>query len=541
MSVSQENSQKSEQAKEKGNTCFRNQDYPAALNHYNTALTYNPFDAALYFNRALLYIKGSQYEKAVEDCNKTLNLNKEYFKAYERRAQAYFGLNDYSRAIKDLITTLELEPDKRQARELLEKCYELKINQRKIVKPVPGKTFEPPLENEEELDEDLLLYDSIEHLEKVVNSSVKLHAKAKEYRKLGKYRSSAQESIKGLSLLIQVTAKKTEKVEKIKLNLVKALFKSYTYLLEFDQALETITTTLKLPFINEQSQSLLHEHKSSIYHIQGSYQQALNELLPLKKVHNNEKIKHDRKTSMLKYLLSPQDQTVKTVEDKKLEHSLKNWVKEKEEAIQLFKKNKFEDALRMFDTIIYDILKRYDEAEILACKKLKDLIVALYNNKAVGFSRIGKHHFSCKECLKVFVYEFENLKAWFRFGKNMMELEEFYLARQCFRKIIEKDKPNEDFVKELKNVEEKIKIMEGEGSGGVGIIDLEKKSEEIGEVVKGKEVSRVLTVEDEVKCGVPQAIRNEFANEKEVLVKKNDSFVENPELLNEKKKSTDNS
>lgn len=535
MSVSAENIRKSEQAKEKGNTCFRNQDYSSALNHYNTALAYNPFEAALYFNRAILYIKDSLYEKAIEDCNKTLNLNKEYIKAYERRAQAYFGLKDYSRAIKDLILTLELEPDKRQVRELLEQCYQRKISEKKVKKTLVIRTFEPPLENDYQLDEDLLLYDSVESIEKVVKSCVILQKRAKEYRKLGKYRISAQESLKGLSLLSQVIAKKTEKIEKIKTNLVKVLVKSYTYLLEFDQALKTIKKTLKLPFTNNHSQNAFHEHTSFIHQIQGDYQQALDEILLLKNIQSSEKMRNEKKILTLKYLLDPENQRIKNLEEKKFENFIKRWKNEKAGAIDLFKKNKFVEALGLFDGIILDIFKIYDEVEILANTDLKDLIIILFNNKAIGLSRIGKYHLSCKECFNVFLYDFENVKAWFRLGKNMVELTEIYLARQCFVKIAEKEPANGDFVKELKNIEEKIKAVEGEGLGK----KVQIQEIEISEVVKRKELGKVLTVEVEVKCEDFQAICSETKIENEVKVENNGLLVENTEILNATKKNSE--
>lgn len=71
--------------KEKGNDCYKSQEYGDSIEYYSKAITLNPHDIPLYTNRAMANIKLQNYDKAIEDCNLALQKDNKFMKAYWRR------------------------------------------------------------------------------------------------------------------------------------------------------------------------------------------------------------------------------------------------------------------------------------------------------------------------------------------------------------------------------------------------------------------------------------------------------------------------
>ncbi|BHF78454.1 Sperm associated antigen 1 [Sparganum proliferum] len=109
--------------KEKGNEALQAGDNQEALGYYNRSLLYHP-TAAVYNNRALLYLKTKKWKLAVSDCNRVLKEEPQNVKALFRRARAFYEIHSLEKAEADLNEVLAIEPDNQRAQNLLKAVKE---------------------------------------------------------------------------------------------------------------------------------------------------------------------------------------------------------------------------------------------------------------------------------------------------------------------------------------------------------------------------------------------------------------------------------
>ncbi|KAE9391156.1 TPR-like protein [Gymnopus androsaceus JB14] len=104
-------STKAQAAKDKGNTAFKNGDFPSAIGHYSQAILEDPKDWTFPSELELLrYLKLGKNEDAEKDCTAVLALNASNVKALFRRAQARKELGKLVEAQKDLEQATSLDP-----------------------------------------------------------------------------------------------------------------------------------------------------------------------------------------------------------------------------------------------------------------------------------------------------------------------------------------------------------------------------------------------------------------------------------------------
>mmetsp|Transcript_289 Transcript_289/g.523 ORF Transcript_289/g.523 Transcript_289/m.523 type:complete len:240 (-) Transcript_289:95-814(-) len=120
------------EAKEKGNTCFREKDYDGAIDNYSQAIYLCPWGdehkeqmSIFYGNRAACYSAMQEHDHVVTDCSIALELNDTYVKVLMRRAQAYEVQEKYEEAIKDIKRAQEIDPTYPRLRETLARVEKL--------------------------------------------------------------------------------------------------------------------------------------------------------------------------------------------------------------------------------------------------------------------------------------------------------------------------------------------------------------------------------------------------------------------------------
>ena len=78
--------------KAKGNTCVKEKRYDQAVNCYTQCVNLDATKAAALNNRALCYLKLSQWNQSITDCESVLTLEPNNSKAMYRKAQGFVGL-----------------------------------------------------------------------------------------------------------------------------------------------------------------------------------------------------------------------------------------------------------------------------------------------------------------------------------------------------------------------------------------------------------------------------------------------------------------
>ncbi|OCT77005.1 hypothetical protein XELAEV_18032208mg [Xenopus laevis] len=106
--------------KTEGNEHVKKGQYREAEKKYSECLKINAEECTLYTNRALCYLKLSEYDEARNDCECALQRDALNIKALYRRAQAYKGLEDYQSCANDLRKVISVDASIAEAKKLLD-------------------------------------------------------------------------------------------------------------------------------------------------------------------------------------------------------------------------------------------------------------------------------------------------------------------------------------------------------------------------------------------------------------------------------------
>jgi DnaJ family protein C protein 7 len=103
-----------EEAKEKGNTAFKANNYEDAVKYYTEGIEQDPKNknlvSQMYANRAAAKMKMKDYKDALNDCDKAIQFNENYAKAYLRRGEIRMELGEFEDAKKDFNQCQQLDP-----------------------------------------------------------------------------------------------------------------------------------------------------------------------------------------------------------------------------------------------------------------------------------------------------------------------------------------------------------------------------------------------------------------------------------------------
>lgn len=115
------------EAKEKGNTAFKEQRYPEAVQHYTEALkrgpdSVNPEAYKLYSNRAACYTKLGAWNEGLKDAEECIRLAPEFPKGYSRKGHLQFFMKEYDKAMETYEAGLKHDPENAELKEGLMRC-----------------------------------------------------------------------------------------------------------------------------------------------------------------------------------------------------------------------------------------------------------------------------------------------------------------------------------------------------------------------------------------------------------------------------------
>lgn len=103
--------QEANNEKIKGNELMKTKEYDEAIKHYTKSINLDEFEPTTYANRALAYIKNTEYGRGLDDCNKAIDLKNDYIKAYYRRGICFTGLKKFYEGLQDFLYVLNDNPE----------------------------------------------------------------------------------------------------------------------------------------------------------------------------------------------------------------------------------------------------------------------------------------------------------------------------------------------------------------------------------------------------------------------------------------------
>ena len=120
--------EKAKEAKERGNTAFRAQDWGEAIKEYEEAIKRDPKEPAYHNNLAATLCKVMDFNAAKREVDKALELDEKYVKAWARKGDIECLMKEYHKAMESYQKGLGLEPDNKACREGMQKAVQV-VNQ----------------------------------------------------------------------------------------------------------------------------------------------------------------------------------------------------------------------------------------------------------------------------------------------------------------------------------------------------------------------------------------------------------------------------
>jgi len=109
------------EAKERGNTAFRAQDWGTAIREYEEAIKRDPSNPAYHNNLAATLCKVMDFQGAKKACEKALDLDEKYVKAWAKKGDIEFLQKEYHKAMESYQKGLGIDSENKMCREGLQK------------------------------------------------------------------------------------------------------------------------------------------------------------------------------------------------------------------------------------------------------------------------------------------------------------------------------------------------------------------------------------------------------------------------------------
>lgn len=109
------------EAKERGNTFFRDGDFPSAIREYEEAVKRDPSNAPYHNNLAAAYLKMGVFNDAKKEVERSLELDKTYVKAWAKKGDIEFFMHEYHKSMDSYKAGLAIDPENSLCRQGLQK------------------------------------------------------------------------------------------------------------------------------------------------------------------------------------------------------------------------------------------------------------------------------------------------------------------------------------------------------------------------------------------------------------------------------------
>lgn len=99
------------EAKERGNTAFREGNFSQAITEYEEAIKRDPSNPAYHNNLSAAFLKVGLFNDAKREVEKSLELDRTYVKAWAKKGDIEFFMKEYHKAMDSYRAGLQIEPD----------------------------------------------------------------------------------------------------------------------------------------------------------------------------------------------------------------------------------------------------------------------------------------------------------------------------------------------------------------------------------------------------------------------------------------------
>ena len=91
---------KAEEERNRGNTLYKEGDFPGSVQAYSESIKRNPSDPRGYTNRASAYTKLAALPEALKDAEEAIKVDPKFVKAYIRKANVLFSMKEFTKAME---------------------------------------------------------------------------------------------------------------------------------------------------------------------------------------------------------------------------------------------------------------------------------------------------------------------------------------------------------------------------------------------------------------------------------------------------------
>lgn len=462
------NARKAEEEKEKGNDYVRSKDYDLAIECYNQAENLAPDNAAIYCNRALVHLKLKRFQKVIEDCNKAIALQPDYVKAYNRRGKAYIELKEFREALKDFEFVIQSDPENSEANADLKRCREevnksggfkrIQIveedeeeeeNQSKPndnLKELPKAELiqthiEAPTQDpkEETLAEKLL--DTGSESSEILNRTQMKKKEANDYFQQGKYEKAVDIYLEAVEELENLTKENPSLLSNEKgafYNNIALCYQQESY---DNKVIEYSSKALDSKPTDNNTKAKAYLRRAMAYERKENYKRARDDMIKAKEL-DPSNIQASKALQRYAEILFEDKEVTLLKEIETLDGLIQQVEKLKDAGNQLFKKEKLDEAIAEFSTGIEMIKNNVNLQAQLSDSRLAQLLVQLYNNRALGYLKLDCNNEVIKDCQKVLEIDSGNVKALYRLAKAEGNRGQFTIAAKHMKTVTEIEPSN---------------------------------------------------------------------------------------------------
>jgi len=481
-----------EEFKAKGNAAFQAGNNDEAVEWFTKAIELDPKNHILFSNRSAAYCASENYFKALEDATKTTELKPDWPKGWSRKGAALHGTGDHEAAVAAYEKGLELDPSNDACKKGIQDANAARSQASsnpfsKIFGPDVWMKIQmnpklaPYLEEQDYVMKIKMLQTNPQALNMVLQDKRVMETFAalsglnfdmagamdedEERRppppKKEEPKPKAPEETAQDDLLKRAEAKKEEGNK---------FYKSK----EFDKALEMYDAALEiLP-----SQTIYRINKATVYYERGEYEKCIEQCeealtkvreyqsggqvaakayarkaAALQKLERIDECIAAYKSSLLEHRAADVLAKLNAVEKEKKQRETLAFLdpekarEAKERGNELFKLNKYPDAIREYDEAI----------------KRKPDDCTYYSNRAACYMKMGDYPHALKDCEKALQLSPTFVKAMTRRAHCHFWMKEYHKALEWYHKALESEPDNEELRSGVERTMNQINAAQGSG------------------------------------------------------------------------------